>query len=146
MLRLDGTDLVYSSVEHEHWRLPVRKVRAIGEYTTAAGPTLDDYFFVFVTEDSECWFEASFYADGRDAFLLKLSKLLGADIRAGLCNSTSWETRVLWPQTLEGEELFTFIPETKARSLPGRFRQKLFPRGILKLAQHVLEAVNQKRD
>jgi hypothetical protein len=145
-LRLDGTDLVYSSVEQEYWRLPVAKVRVIGEYTTAAGPGLDDYFFVFVTDDSESWFEASFYADGGDSFLSELNKLLGAEIRAGLCNSISWKTRVLWPKTLEGEELFIIIPEAAAAGLLGRLRQKMFPRGTLKLAQRALEAVNEKRN
>jgi len=144
-LRLDGNDLIYSSGEKEYWRLPLKKIRAIGEYTTAAGPFLDDYFFVFVTDEPDCWYEASFYAEGRDLFVSGVGRLLGDAITPGLCNSTNWRTRVLWPKSLEGEELFIFTPNTAAEGFLGRLRQKISPRGILKFSQAVLEVMNQKR-
>ena len=124
--------------------MPAVKVRAIGEYTTATGPFLDDYFIVFVTDESDRWYEASFYADDRDLFLSALSKLLGDEINPGLCNSTNWKTRVLWPKRLEGEELFIFIPEAIPESILGRMRQKISPKGRLNLSQPVLEVVNQR--
>ena len=144
-MRLDSGELVYSSDAKDYWRLSAADICAIGEYTTAGGPSVDDYFFVFVTDRGAAWYEASFYADGRDEVLSRLSKLLGEDLTTGLCHSTSWKSRVLWPKTLEGKELFTFTPEATPAGILGRIRQWFFPRGVLSLSKPVLEAVNQSR-
>jgi hypothetical protein len=142
-LRLEHTDIVYSSDKKELWRLPLSKVRAIGEYTTANGPFVDDYFLVFVADQCDCWYEASYYAQGNDAFRVSLGKLLGDEIRFGLNNSTDWKHRVLWPKKLEGTDLFNVIPETKAKNLAGKLKQKVFPRKTLELAKLVCELRQQ---
>ncbi len=46
------------------WTVNLQDVRLIGEYTTANGPLIDDYFFVFLTAKENGWHEASFYASG----------------------------------------------------------------------------------
>src|SRR5688500_1399372 len=70
------------------------------------GPA-DDYFFCFATGPA-MWREASFYAEGRDEFLRALGAKLGAPLEAGLCNSTDFASRVLWPPSLAGQPMFRF--------------------------------------
>ena|ERR1700722_2043331 len=142
-LRFENSDIVYSSEEKELWRLPLAKLRAIGEYTTSEGPYLDDYFIVFVSDKAD-FCTASFYADGRIPFLLTLSEKIGDKINLGLSNSANWKTRGVWPKAIEGQEFLHRIPEPKAKNLKGKLRQFLHPRASLKLTQPVIEIINQK--
>jgi hypothetical protein len=87
------------------WQLASADIAVVGEYTTADGPFVDDYFFAFVRVDGAV-FEASFYAAGGNATLDALGAALGGKITAGLCNSATWRSRVIWPQALENVPLF----------------------------------------
>jgi hypothetical protein len=87
------------------WELAASDIALVGEYTTADGPFVDDYFFAFVRNDGAV-FEASFYAAGGNATLDALGAALGGKIMAGLCNSATWRSRVIWPQALEDAPLF----------------------------------------
>jgi hypothetical protein len=98
---------------HSSWSLSVSKVRLIAEYTNSDGPYLDDYFFVFMTAIEDGWHEASFYAKGRDEFLAGLSAELGVSLECGLCNSTNYKTRILWPESLKGQPLMDVVPPSK---------------------------------
>ncbi len=98
-------------VAGDGWTVNVTDVRLIGEYTTANGPCVDDYFFVFLTAPENGWHQASFYAQGRDKFLADLSAALGSRIETGLCNSADWKTRILWPSTVAGEPLARTVPK-----------------------------------
>ena len=106
----DGT-LSYRSKLFGSWELPVSNLTLIGEYTTAEGPFVDDYFLVFFSGNEPDWHEASFYAEGRDEVLKELSVLLGSNISCGLVNSTSFNSRVLWPEERKGQRLFDFEPD-----------------------------------
>ena len=129
-LTIEPDSISYTLPQQEGWRVPVSELRLIGEFTNDHGPTLDDYFFVFLTREE--YFEASFYADGRDAVLAELSRRLQHELRNGLCNSTSLASRVLWPVRLEGLPLFSLVPEERAGSVLGRLRQRLVPRVHMK--------------
>ena len=48
-----------------NWELPVGAICVIGEMTNDHGPYVDDYFICFAT-DAQTWYEASFYAEGRE--------------------------------------------------------------------------------
>lgn len=87
------------------WELPASDIAVVGEYTTADGPFVDDYFFAFVCSDGTVY-EASFYAAGGNATLDALGAVLGGKITAGLCNSATWRSRVIWPAVLEDVPLF----------------------------------------
>jgi len=106
-VRLDGDTIRYRSTLYGDWDLPVPRVRVVGEATNDHGPFADDYFFCFATGPDE-WLEASFYADGRDDFLRALGARLGARLETGLCHSTDFASRVLWPPSLVGEPMFKF--------------------------------------
>jgi hypothetical protein len=108
--------------EHgESWELAASEIAVVGEYTTAEGPFVDDYFFAFVRADGMV-FEASFYAAGGNATLDALGTALGGRLTAGLRNSATWCSRVIWPPTLEGAPLFE-LREREVRSLWHRVRR-----------------------
>jgi len=85
----------------------------IGEYTNSDGPYLDDYFLVFLTAPEGGWHQASFYAKGRDETLAALSKDLGVPLECGLCHSTQYKTRIMWPPHLKDQELMEVLPLKK---------------------------------
>jgi hypothetical protein len=111
-LRCSGDVIAYHSAAGD-WSVPVAEVRLIGEYTNFDGPHLDDYFFVFLTAPEGGWHEASFYAKGRDEALAGLSRSIGAPLQCGLCNSTQYKTRIMWPPQLKDQELMEVLPPKK---------------------------------
>lgn len=102
-------EIWYDDGPRGSWRLPVSDLALLGEYTTARGPFVDDYFFVFAHRDGTL-LEASFYAADRDRALADLGTVLGVRLQPGLCNSTEWKSRILWPPGLAGSSLFELRP------------------------------------
>ncbi|MGI9242273.1 MAG: hypothetical protein ACR2RV_15855 [Verrucomicrobiales bacterium] len=109
--RMVGEVLTYCSDAFGSWELPITDIAVIGEYTNEDGPLADDYFLVFLQGGEPGWLEGSFFADGRDAVLMELSRKLGADISCGLAHQATFTSRILWPDHLMGRELFEFRPE-----------------------------------
>jgi len=142
-ITLEGDIIVYALSEREAWRVPVADVRVIGEFTTANGPFVDDYFFVFIARDQS--FEASFYAEGRDTLLAELGHRLCHELQAGLCHSTSLASRVLWPARFEGHPLFDFLPEEPASNILGKLRQRMLPRVHMHFTDEVRKALESGR-
>jgi hypothetical protein len=106
-VEFDGDMIRYRSAVYGDWDLPLSDVRVIGEATNQSGPMADDYFLCFATGPS-MWHEASFYADGRNEFLRALGAALDSPFELGLCHSTDFASRVLWPPSLVGEPMFRF--------------------------------------
>lgn len=107
---VDGV-ISYRSEVYNSWELPVSDVTVIGEYTNEDGPFADDYFLVFLSLSESGWFEGSFYGKGRDELLVELSRLLRSEILLGLSHSTTFTSRILWPENLKGETFFDFHPQ-----------------------------------
>jgi hypothetical protein len=105
------------------WQLPVAAIAILAEYTTLNGPFLDDYFVVFASVENQEWIvrTATFYADGCDEVLEALSAHWGAPLQFGLSHSTDWNSRVIWPEELAGQDYFTFT-EVPPQSLLERLR------------------------
>jgi hypothetical protein len=103
----DGV-LEYTSEGRGLWRIAVKDLVLMAEYTTNEGPWLDDYFFVFVATDTGTvrFATASYYARGCEEVLGFLALRYGAKIEPGLVNSTDWKSRVIWPADLAGQEYF----------------------------------------
>jgi hypothetical protein len=108
VIGLEGDAVVYREQATEVWRVSLLSVAIIGEYTTANGPYVDDYFFVFVTKPQGHHFHASYYAKGCEALLAALEDHLGAKIGCGLVKSTKLTSRCMWPPQLAGQALFRF--------------------------------------
>ena len=119
-LKLTGGMLSYR-VDNYEWSIPASSIKLVGEYTTSSGPWFDDYFLVFLVSENQPWHQASFYAEGRDEVLHRLGEALGANLELGLCNSTNFKSRIIWPLELVGQNFIQPIP---ADSALGRFRQK----------------------
>lgn len=134
-LELVDDDVAYLLREREVWRASIASLRLIGEFTTPDGPAAEDLWFVFVAGDR--WLEASLYAEGREELLAELGGRLGHELRAGLCNSVTLASRVLWPPRLEGHPLFDFVPEEKASTILGRIRQRIFPNVCMRVTDEV---------
>lgn len=108
VIGLEGDVVVYREQATEVWRVSLLSVAIVGEYTTANGPYVDDYFFVFVTKPQGHHFHASYYAKGCEALLAALEDRLGAKIRCSLVKSTKLTSRCMWPPQLAGHALFRF--------------------------------------
>lgn len=123
-IELDGDRIRYASMAYGDWTIPVDDVRVIGEATNQNGPFADDYFLCFVT-GRETWYEASFYADGRDAFLTTLGSRLNTELRLNLAGSTDFASRILWPIEAAGSSMFEYRdvpPKTMVGRLLGSMR------------------------
>ncbi len=138
-LHVEQDAVLYSVPDGGGWRVPIADIRIIGEFTSDHGPVVDDYFFVFVAREE--YFEASFYADGRDEFLTELGQRLNHALSPGLCDSTQLASRILWPARLEGHPLFSLVPEQPSGTVLGRLRQRLLPKVQMHLTDEVKEAI-----
>src|SRR5579862_1255006 len=104
-LSSDGKIIRYQLHDQEIWQIALADVVCIGEYTKSAFLLEDDYFLVFGRKNG-LWYEASFYAEGRDATIRMIGNALRCELILGLCNSTQFASRILWPKQLEGQPLF----------------------------------------
>jgi hypothetical protein len=107
-IELDGRIIRYSG-RSVAWEIPLSCVRVLGEATNQNGPFLDDYFLCFACSPDR-WYEASFYADGREEFLTSLASRLGCRLSLSLVPSTDFASNVLWPEHLAGKALFKYTP------------------------------------
>jgi hypothetical protein len=92
------------------WSLTIANLVFIGEYTIESFG--DDYFLEFITTKDGLLnlFEVTFYSDGRDEAMAALGKKLGQPLPFGLCNSTAFKSRGMWPPELAGKPYRTLVP------------------------------------
>jgi hypothetical protein len=119
-LSYDAENLRYTSAVFGSWSIAVDSIGIVGEYTNQDGPFLDDYFLIFVGKSRQEWWQASFYAEGREAFLLAFEKKFPGVNQLGLCGSTSFESRVVWPPRHHGKPLFVFSRPHRSSGPLGR--------------------------
>jgi hypothetical protein len=111
-------------------QIPIKDIKAIGEYTTSAGPLQDDWFFVFILNDKDIR-QVSAYATGLEEMLKQVEQIFNADLVGRLASSTDWSTRILWPTKLRGQEIFKIIERTptsfweKAKLKLGLLKQEM---------------------
>ncbi|MCF7956681.1 MAG: hypothetical protein K9M75_12835 [Phycisphaerae bacterium] len=106
---IDGM-IKYQFQDQVTWELAVSEIKVIGEYTNQNGPFADDYFYVFIT-NLDVWYEASFYAHGRDSFFRKLGAELHQELHGTLVASADFNSNIIWPPSLAGKEMFEFRKE-----------------------------------
>ncbi|WP_026980980.1 hypothetical protein [Flavobacterium suncheonense] len=114
--------ILYELDSQNKWKLDIEKIKFIGEYTTSAGRLAEDWFFVFA-DTIDQWWQAPSTAIDHEEFWEQLGKKLNCELAPNLFASTNWATRVLYPKTLDGQELFLLI---KSEPKPKTFWQKLF--------------------
>jgi hypothetical protein len=124
-LRLQGLELCYERQHELVWRLPLAELRLVGERTTDHGPWIDDYFFCFVAGRPPLYYEAPISAN--PDILKQLSSELGQPLQCGLANRADFVSRVIWPPHLEGQALFTYARDPRAKGLLNRVKDKVLP-------------------
>lgn len=109
------------------WTVSINDIILVAEYTTDEGPLADDYYLIFCTIEAEraVFATCTFYAGDRDAALRSLSDRLGSPLELGLCGSTVWASRVLWPPRMAGQQYFTF-KAAEPRNILERLREVVF--------------------
>jgi hypothetical protein len=137
---LDERGLRYAVAGKLVWHLKISEIRVIGEYTNGDGPLLDDYFYVFALSCGDV-FEAAMYA--RPGLMSDLSLALGASLHPGLANSAQLNSRVLWPETLAGQPLFTFVPFARRRGILNRLADSVMPVARRELTEEVRAFLGQ---
>lgn len=85
--------------------IAINEIKLIGEYTTAEGPVVDDWFIVFMTAKDE-WNQISEYAIGVEELLQQLSNIFNTSIVGTLFASTTWNTNIIWPPEVKGEKMW----------------------------------------
>ncbi|MBL4587303.1 MAG: hypothetical protein JKX84_09655 [Flavobacteriales bacterium] len=118
----------------------VSEIKVIGEFTTADGPYIDDWFITIMTKDH--WYELPMYAIGMDEVLTELSRKLNAPLQTKFVNSTEWKTRVMYPVKLEGKALYDWV-DLEPKSIWERFRELI---GFQKSIRRSTSEVNQILD
>lgn len=98
-------DVLEYHAPHTRFRVPLTDIAVIGEYTTAAGPAVDDYFLVFLTSRGE-QYEASFYAHGSEEALRAMAT--ESPLVPRLAASADLASNILWPAEYAGQTLFTY--------------------------------------
>jgi len=125
-LAVQNEALEYYIDEQLAWTTPIDAILLIAEYTTNAGPYVDDYFIQLWSLEDGVRLRATitFYSDGRDDAFRELATQMKADLSFGLLGSTEWDSRILWPPPLSGHKYFAFReikPVTWKEKLSHRF-------------------------
>ena len=102
--------------------LPIKEIKFIGEYTTSNGPFIDDWYLVLYCKNF--FKEISMYADGMDKTLSFLSSHYNFDIKTNLANSSTFNTRILYPSELLGAP-FWEIKIKESNTLLGKIKKAL---------------------
>ncbi|WP_405384131.1 hypothetical protein [Maribacter sp. LLG6340-A2] len=113
----------------------------IGEFTTANGPFIDDWFLTLITESE--WIEIPMYTDGMTEFLTDLGKILNADLNAQLTNSADWKTRIMYPTEFKDKELYVVEDEIPNSFLGKVKKQVTGGKSIRKLSSDIIKLVEK---
>ncbi len=123
-ISIESGVLRYQSRTYHSWELSLDRVRIFGEMTNENGPLADDYWICFADGPGR-WYDASFYANGRDDVLQVLSDRYGMEMEFTLIRSTDFRSSILWPPELAGQPMFAFV-EVERTSVIGRMADRLF--------------------
>jgi hypothetical protein len=106
-IEVKGHNIVRMKDNKILYDVPIKDIRLIGEYTTADGPYLDDWFLVIVT--SQDWYEIPMDIVNIDKMLRDLEKLLGTNLDYQLTKSTKWRTRIIYPEASRDKEIYEVV-------------------------------------
>jgi hypothetical protein len=104
---------------HPDVEVIVHEAVVIGEYTTSAGPYLDDYFLVLVNRLGQM--SDIPMGEAREAIEM-LERRLGTRLRFQLNNSVDLASRVVYPPELEGSPLLDFNMRSGVRAILEQLR------------------------
>ena len=122
--------------------IPVSEIRVIGEFTTANGPFIDDWFVTIATKDD--WYELSMYMVGWEKLLEELSEIFDVQLQYKLTGSTEWKTRVMYPRELAEKELYDWV-DIEPKTTWEKFKKLVgFQKSIRRFTSEVDKILNKE--
>jgi hypothetical protein len=145
-LRWDGVKAAYCDAQGvERWTVVPSEIALIAEYTTSAGPA-DDYFLVIWTIEQGVLMSVQCPLEGTaENVLRELAKVLGFVRDASLVQSTVWDSMVVWPLELAGEDYFTYTT-VKTKHWWGALFHRVMETKKHRVSDHVMGFLREKRD
>ncbi|MBL4585627.1 MAG: hypothetical protein JKX84_01010 [Flavobacteriales bacterium] len=122
--------------------IPVSEIKVIGEFTTANGPYIDDWFITIATKDY--WYELSMYMIGWEKLLEELSEIFEMQLQYKFTNSTEWKTRIMYPNELAEKELYDWV-DLEPKTTWEKFRKLVgFQKSIRQFTSEVTKILNKE--
>ena len=137
-----GTALRFESAGGAAWELIAEQILCIGESTSEAGISHEDWHLCFVMDAHGSWVEGSLHAESRNDALQWLSVRLASSLELKLVNSPPFRSRVMWPPSLLDQPLFDYQVPTLRRLFSRAARQLGF--APLRAVQSVRPAILEK--
>jgi hypothetical protein len=119
----ETNEIVWTRDNNVLTKVKIEEIKVIGECTTANGPFIDDWFYLYILGTNDIR-QISAYAQGTEEVLTKLGEKLNIDLKPRLVASTKWETNILWPTDLVGQKVFKEI-STEPSELIEKVKTKL---------------------
>jgi hypothetical protein len=111
-------------------RISLTDIVAVGEHTNENGPHLEDYWLSIILRDGRLVEIGSEDSDSSALYAQLGIALSGSVFLPGLCNQTSFASRILWPLEHLNAPLFDYEPENgEMRSNLSTVTQKLLTDG-----------------
>tara|TARA_B100001093_G_C26789377_1_gene998274 strand:- start:152 stop:598 length:447 start_codon:yes stop_codon:yes gene_type:complete len=107
---------VFNSKGCEKWTVLKSEIRLLGEYSIENGASEVDHF-LFIAGSAD-YYEFPVLTKGLDIFLADLSNFLNFSLELKLHQNNSFDSSIIYPESLSGEPLFDFI-ESKRRGVLG---------------------------
>lgn len=114
-LTLLENKITYPSNDEYLWSIELDNLKLIGEYTTELGYDFDNYFFLFGSTNNVIYQVSSLFIN-HDIFWTELSKKINAEVGPTLFASTNWKSKIMFPKSLEGRELFEVVKHENQNS------------------------------
>lgn len=129
-IRIEENAICWSIENKDIARVQIDDIVIIGEYTNSDGPYFDDWFWVFVTKDSQ-WQSIPWYSANIDELTTLLCEKFQSDLdRSLLLRSTVWASVVRYPAHLKNKTLFTLIPTPEYKEPKTFFDKILYGTGF----------------
>lgn len=107
-------------------RISLEEIVAVGEHTNEDGPHFEDYWLTIVLRNGNSVEVGSEDPDSSSLYAQLGISLSGARFLPGLCNQTSFASRILWPLEHQDASLLTYERDgADVRSLWSAVTQKL---------------------
>jgi hypothetical protein len=91
-------------------RIPLEEIVAVGEHTNEDGPHFEDYWLTVILRNGRCVEIGSEDSDSSMLYAHLGTYLSGTRFLPGLCNQTSFASRILWPLEHLNAPLFDYVP------------------------------------
>lgn len=122
-VKIENGEIYWKAEYTNLLKIPVNRIRIIGEYTTIHALHKNEWFVVFVL-DNEDMFQMSMYAMGMMDLLTELSQTFNAEFSPLLGDEREYKSNTVWPPQIAGQELYE-LKVKESRTFFERFRARL---------------------